>query len=69
MDITLRYYAYLDKETASEAWRHIDIHRQIRNHAIRDYYFHQPGDGSTVYDQHRKLTELPRYSVDNQSSR
>jgi len=57
MDITLRCRAYPDEETASEAWRHIDIHRQIRNHAIRDYYDHQPGDRPTAYDQHRKLTE------------
>jgi len=57
MDITLRYRAYPDEETASEAWRHIDIHRQIRNHAIRDYYAHQPGDRPAAYDQHRKLTE------------
>jgi len=57
MNFTLRYRAYPDKETASEAWRHIEIHRQIRNHAIRDYYAHQPGDRPTAYDQHRKLTE------------
>ena len=57
MDITLRFRAYPDEETASEAWRHIDIHRQIRNHAIRDYYSHQPGNRPTAYDQHRKLTE------------
>ncbi|ERG98348.1 MAG: hypothetical protein J07HQX50_02386, partial [Haloquadratum sp. J07HQX50] len=35
---------------ASEAWRHIEILRQIRNHAVRDYY---RGD----YNQHNKLTE------------
>ena len=57
MDITLRFRAYPDEETASEAWRHIDIHRQIRNHAIRDYDSHQPGNRPTAYDQHRKLTE------------
>ena len=57
MDITLRFRAYPDEETASEAWRHIEIHRQIRNHAIRDYYAHQPGDRPTAYDQHRELTE------------
>jgi len=57
MDITLRFRAYPDEETASEAWRHIDIHRQIRNHAIRAYYSHQPGDRPTAYDQHHKLTE------------
>jgi len=57
MDITLRCRAYLDEETASEAWRHIEIHRQIRNHAIRDYYSHQPRNRPTAYDQHRKLTE------------
>jgi len=57
MDVTLRCRAYPDEETASEAWRHIEIHRQIRNHAIRDYYAHQPGDRPTAYDQHRKLTE------------
>lgn len=37
MNVVLRFRAYPDTDTASEAWRHIDIHRQIRNHAVRDY--------------------------------
>jgi len=57
MDVTLRCRAYPDGETASEAWRHIEIHRQIRNHAIRDYYSHGYGNRPTAYDQHRKLTD------------
>jgi putative transposase len=57
MDVTLRCRAYPDEETASEAWRHIEIHRQIRNHAIRDYYSHDFGNRPTAYDQHRKLTD------------
>ena len=38
MNVTLRFRAYPDEDTASEAWRHIELHRQIRNHAVRDYY-------------------------------
>jgi len=57
MNITLRFRAYPDAETASEAWRHIEIHRQIRNHALRDYYSHDYGNWPTAYDQHRKITE------------
>ena len=57
MDLTLRFRAYPDDDTASEAWRHIDIHRQIRNHAVRDYYRAPRDDRPTAYDQHSKLTE------------
>ncbi|WP_128904808.1 RNA-guided endonuclease InsQ/TnpB family protein [Halorubrum amylolyticum] len=57
MDVTLRCRAYPGEGTASEAWRHIEIHRQIRNHAIRDYYSHDYGNRPTAYDQHRKLTD------------
>jgi putative transposase len=57
MQATLRFRAYLPNGVASEAWRQIDILRQIRNHAVRDYYqsdhSHRPSD----YDQHNKLTE------------
>lgn len=60
MDITLRFRAYPDAETASEAWRHIEIHRQIRNDTIRDYYAHEPGDRPSAYDQHKRLTERKR---------
>jgi putative transposase len=57
MNVTYRYRAYPDEDTASEAWRHIEIHRQIRNHAVRDYYRHEPGDRPSAYDQHNKLTD------------
>ena len=57
MDVTLRFRAYPDEDTASEAWRHIEIHRQIRNHAVRDYYRAPRNDRPSAYDQHRKLTE------------
>jgi putative transposase len=60
MDLTLRFRAYPDEDTASEAWRHIDIHRQIRNHAVRDYYRAPRNDRPSTYDQHRKLTEWKR---------
>ena len=60
MDLTLRFRAYPDADTASEAWRHIDIHRQIRNHAVRDYYRSPRNDCPTAYDQHSKLTEWKR---------
>ena len=57
MDLTLRFRAYPDDPTASEAWRHIDIHRQIRNHAVRDYYHAEWNDRPSAYDQHSKLTD------------
>lgn len=60
MDRTLRFRAYPDADTANEAWRHIDIHRQIRNHAVRDYYRAPRDDRPTAYDQHSKLTEWKR---------
>jgi putative transposase len=60
MDYTLRFRAYPDDETASEAWRHIDIHRQIRNHTVRDYYRADYNDRPSAYDQHSKLTEWKR---------
>ncbi|MCU4740094.1 transposase [Natronoglomus mannanivorans] len=64
MDLTLRFRAYPDEDTASEAWRHIDIHRQIRNHAVRDYYRTPRNDRPSAYDQHRKLTEWKqRWSI------
>jgi putative transposase len=60
MDYTLRFRAYPDADTASEAWRHIDIHRQIRNHAVRDHYRTDYNDRPSAYDQHSKLTERKR---------
>jgi putative transposase len=57
MDAALRLRAYPEEGTASEAWRHIDIHRQIRNDAVRDYYNHPPGDRPTAYTQHKRLTK------------
>lgn len=38
MDYTFRCRAYPDDEAASEGWRHIDIHRQIRNESVCEYY-------------------------------
>lgn len=60
MDLTLRFRAYPDEETASEAWRHIDVHRQIRNHAVRDYYRSDWNDKPSAYDQHNHLTGWKR---------
>src|SRR6056297_1861785 len=60
MDVTLRFRAYPDDDTASEAWRHIELHRQIRNHTVRDYYRAPRGDRPSAYDQHRKLTRWKR---------
>lgn len=56
MDYTLRFRAYPDADTASEAWRHIDIHRQIRNHAVRGYYRSDYNDKPGEYGQ---INELP----------
>jgi len=57
MKHTLRFRAYLPKDVASEAWRDIDILRQIRNHAVRDYYTAAYNDKPSDYDQHGKLKE------------
>jgi putative transposase len=57
MKHTLRFRAYLPDDVASEAWRHIDILRQIRNHAVRDYYQTASGQRPSDYDQHDRLTE------------
>ncbi|WP_227379446.1 RNA-guided endonuclease InsQ/TnpB family protein [Haladaptatus halobius] len=55
MDITFRFRAYPDEDTASEAWRHIDIHRQIRNHAVRDYHRSSRNDRPSRNQQVNKL--------------
>jgi putative transposase len=57
MKHTLRFRAYLPDDVASEAWRHIDILRQIRNHAVRDYYRSDYNDRPSDYDQHNTLTD------------
>jgi putative transposase len=57
MQVTLRFRAYLSDDVASEAWRHIDVLRQIRNHAIRDYYNSDSNARLSDYDQHNKLSE------------
>ncbi len=57
MKHTLRFRAYLPDDVASEAWHHIDILRQIRNHAVRDYYNSDYNDRPSDSDQHDKLTE------------
>jgi hypothetical protein len=55
MEHTLRFRACLSDDVANEAWRHIDILRQIRNHAVRDYYRSDYSDRPSDYDQHSKL--------------
>jgi transposase, IS605 OrfB family, central region len=57
MQTTLRFRASLSDAVASEAWRHIDVLRQIRNHAVRDYYNADYNDQLSNYDQHKKLTD------------
>ncbi len=57
MKHTLRFRAYLCDDVASEAWGHIDILRQIRNHAVRDYYRSDYNDRPSDYDQHSKLKQ------------
>ena len=56
MKHTLRFRAYLPDDVESEAWHHIDILRQIRNHTVRDYYNSDYNDRPSDYDQHNKLT-------------
>jgi putative transposase len=56
MTLSLRLRAYLSDDVASEAWRHIDILRQIRNHAVRDYYDADYNDKPSDYDQHKKFS-------------
>ncbi len=57
MKHTLRFRAYLFDDVASEAWHQIDILRQIRNHAVRDYYNADYNDKPSDYDQHGKLKD------------
>jgi putative transposase len=57
MKHTLRFRAYLSDDVASEAWRHIDIFRQIRNRAVRDYYNSNYDERPTEFDQNNRLTE------------
>ena len=57
MKYTLRFRAYLPDDVASEAWHQIDILRQIRNHAVRDYYNSDYSDKPSDYDQHSKLKD------------
>jgi len=57
MKHTLRFRAYLPDDVASEVWHHIDILRQIRNHAVRDYYNADYNDRPSDYDQHNKLKD------------
>lgn len=60
MNLTLRCRAYPDEETASVAWEHIDILRQIRNQAVRHYYRSSSDHRPSEYDQITKLTEWKR---------
>ena len=57
MQTTLRFRAYLTDAVASEVWRQIDILRQIRNHAVRDYYNADYNDKPTEFDQNNKLND------------
>jgi len=57
MQHTLRFRAYLSDDVASEAWHHIDILRQIRNHAVRNYYQADTDNRPSDYDQHKKFTD------------
>ena len=57
MQTTLRFRAYLSDAVASEAWRQIDILRQVRNHAVRDYYNADYNDRPSDYDQHNRLKQ------------
>ena len=56
MKHTLRFRAYPSDDITSEAWHQINILRQIRNHAVRDYYNSDYNDRPSEYDQHGKLT-------------
>jgi len=70
MQITLRFRAYLSDDVASEAWRQIDILRQIRNHAVRDYYSADYNDKPSEFDQNNKLTDwVDRWPVFSEPSR
>ena len=70
MQLTLRFRAYLSDDVASEAWRQIDILRQIRNHAVRDYYNTDYNDRPSDYDQQKNLTDwVDRWPVFSEPSR
>ncbi len=55
MKRTLRFRASLSDAIASEAWRQIDILRQIRNHAVRNYYRSDYNNRPSEYDQNTNL--------------
>ena len=57
MKHTLRFRAYLPDVVASETWHQIDILRQIRNNAVRDYYNSDYNERPTEFEQNTKLTE------------
>jgi len=70
MQTTLRFHAYLPDDVASEAWLQINILRQIRNHAVRDYYSADYTDKPSDYDQHKKLSDwVGRWPVFGKPSR
>ena len=55
MQTTLRFRAYLSDAVGSGVWRQIDILRQVRNHAVRDYYSANYNDRPSEFDQNNKL--------------
>jgi len=70
MQTTLRFHAYLPDDVASEAWLQINILRQIRNHAVRDYYSADYTEKPSDYDQHKKLSDwVGRWPVFGKPSR
>jgi putative transposase len=58
METALRFRAYPNANTASEAWRHIDILRHIRNHAVRNYY---RADYNDRPEKNEQVNELPSW--------
>ena len=70
MQHALRFRAYLPDDVASEAWKQINILRQIRNHTVRDYYNSDYNDRPSEFDQNNKLTEwVNQWSVFAEPSR
>jgi len=51
-----RYQAYPNEKLVREARRHIDVHRQLRNHALYDKRQAEPKNKPSAYTQHKRFT-------------
>jgi putative transposase len=60
MEYSHHYRAYPIQEVAAELEHHLDVHRQLYNHARSDYENSPEDDKPSEYDQNNKLPEWKR---------